>query len=222
MVTSVVVLQIFLLLLPGFCTQKIKAKIATLKTSSDLDRVTDALVYSLLNYASVVVFGWLTGAKVPNVYDAVKADKIDLTSVGFIPGFILALFGVSMFWGFVIGLADDQDWLYRALRMVRLSTKSGRVDVWSDVFHDIRKVWVRVHLEDGRMLVGWPDYYSGESGQREVFLRHAAFMDQDGNEYPIEGPGVLVTLHGKITLVEMLNSPTEVADVERKGSPDSA
>ena len=48
MVTSVVVLQIFLLLLPGFCTQKIKAKIATLKASTDLDRITDALVYSLL------------------------------------------------------------------------------------------------------------------------------------------------------------------------------
>ena len=221
MVTSVVVLQIFLLLLPGFCTQKIKAKISTLKTSSDLDRVTDALVYSLLNYASVILFGWLTGTKVPNVYDAVKADKIDLTAVGFTPGFILALFGVSLFWGFIIGFADDQDWLYRLLRLARLSTKSGRVDVWSDVFHDIRKVWVRVHLEDDRMIVGWPDYYSGESGQREMFLKNAAFMDQKGNEYPVDGPGVLVTLHGKITLVEMLYPRKEMGDVEGEKSADS-
>lgn len=213
MVTSLVVLQIFLLLLPGFCTQKIKAKLATLKTSSDLDRVTDALVYSLLNYASVVLFGWLTGTKVPNVYDAVKADKIDLAAVGFTPTFVLGLFGASLFWGFVIGIADDQDWLYRVLRLIRLSTKSGRVDVWSDAFHDIRKVWVRVHLEDGRMIVGWPDYYSGESGQREVFLKDAAFMDQNGMVYPVDGPGVLVTLHGKITLVEMLNSRKEANDV---------
>lgn len=127
MVTSVVVLQIFLLLLPGFCTQKIKAKIATLKTSSDLDRVTDALVYSLLNYASVIVFGCLLGLKVPNVYDAIKADKIDLAGVGFTPAFILGLFGVSVFWGFVLGFADDQDWLYQALRGAGLSTKSGRL-----------------------------------------------------------------------------------------------
>ena len=139
MVTSVVVLQIFLLLLPGFCTQKVKAKISALKTSSDMDRVTDALVYSLLNYASVILFGWLAGMKVPNIYDAVKADKIDLTAVGFTPAFIVTLFGVSLFWGFIIGFADDQDWLYRALRRARLSTKSGRVDVWSDVFHDIRR-----------------------------------------------------------------------------------
>jgi hypothetical protein len=96
----------------GFCTQKINAKLATLKTSSDLDRVTDALVYSLLNYASVIVFGWFSGIKVPNVYDAVKADKIDLAAVGFTPAFIWGLFGASLFWGFVIGIADDQDWLY--------------------------------------------------------------------------------------------------------------
>jgi hypothetical protein len=212
MVTSVVVLQIFLLLLPGFCTQKIKAKIATLKASTDLDRITDALVYSLLNYASVILFGWLAGIKVPNVYDAVKAEKIDLTSVGFTPGFIVALFGVSLFWGFLIGFADDQDWLYRILRAARLSTKSGRVNVWSDVFHDVQRVWVRVHLEDGRMIVGWPDYYSGESGQRELFLKDAAFMDQDGSEYPVDGPGVLVTIHGKIAVVEMLNSRKEMAN----------
>ena len=156
------------------------------------------------------------------LYDAVKADKIDLTAVGFTPAFIVTLFGVSLFWGFIIGFADDQDWLYRALRRARLSTKSGRVDVWSDVFHDIRKVWVRVHLEDGRMIVGWPDYYSGESGQREVFLKNAAFMDQNGNEYPVDGPGVLVTLHGKITLVEMLNSRKEVVNVEGERFPDAA
>lgn len=29
--------------------------------------------------ASVILFGWLAGIKAPNVYDAVKADKIDLT-----------------------------------------------------------------------------------------------------------------------------------------------
>ena len=87
--------------------------------------------------------------------------------------------------------------------------------------HDIRKVWVRVHLEDGRMIVGWPDYYSGESGQREVFLKNAAFMDQNGNEYPVDGPGVLVTLHGKITLAEMLNSRKEVVNVEGERFPDA-
>jgi hypothetical protein len=63
------------------------------------------------------------------------------------------------------------------------------------------------------MIVGWPDHYSGESGQREIFLKDAAFMDQTGREFPVDGPGVLVTLHGKITVVEMLDSRKEMSDV---------
>lgn len=70
--------------------------------------------------------------------------------------------------------------------------------------------------------MGWPDYYSGESGQREIFLRNAAFMDAAGNEYPVDGPGVLVTLHGKIVLVEMLNPRKEIADARGERASHSA
>ena len=44
-----------------------------------------------------------------------------------------------------------------------------------------------------RSVIGWIRNYSDEDETTELFLEDAAWVDTDGNEFPIQGPGILLT-----------------------------
>lgn len=93
------------------------------------------------------------------------------------------------------------DWFaYKAGLTKRLTTRS----VWLDTFGTFRGVWIRVHLESGEKIVGWPRFYSENTSEPELFLAESYIERTTGTVSYIDGPGILLTPTAKIVMIELL------------------
>ena len=64
---------------------------------------------------------------------------------------------------------------------------------------------MQIGLKDGRMVRGWLRCYSDEAEDSTFFLEAATWVGDDGNQYPVNGPGILFTKESGIQFVMFLN-----------------
>ena len=109
-----------------------------------------------------------------------------------------------------VGLAylNNSRLLYKPLNLTRITTKASSVDVWADAFDRYRGFWINLRFADGRLLVGWPRFYSQFGEPRELFLVDASWWEPDGAggmiEKKVDGAGVYVSDFSKIEAIEVL------------------
>lgn len=105
--------------------------------------------------------------------------------------------------------------LYRLAQKSRVTFKTGRINVWHDVFHDNRGQWVNVTFKDGTSIIGWPRYYSVDEERFEIFLADAMIRQPVKNtaessvpaewiELEVTGPGVYINNFDEIQYVAMI------------------
>lgn len=87
---------------------------------------------------------------------------------------------------------------------LKLTRKTGRIDVWHDVFTELRGYWIEVKLKDGTKILGWPDFYSENPDKRELFLRNVLITNPDNSSYDIRGDGILLTDKADIESIEFI------------------
>lgn len=201
MLTTVAALNVLIFLLPGFVSQRIIEGLTVVGKRTDITRVIDALVLSLLNYLAYTFTA---------LYISTKPVPLSLTPEGHLqfgisdvagPGVLIL---ISLLMGLIFSKSINAGWHYAFLRRIRLTRRTGRVDIWYDVFSDFRGHWIRAHLKDGTTITGWPDYYSDNPEKRELFLADAEVTTPDGTSYDIEGTGILLTEKADIVQIEIL------------------
>jgi hypothetical protein len=58
------------------------------------------------------------------------------------------------------------------------------------------------------MLIGWVRYYSDDVNDGAIFLEKARWVDEDGAEVPVNGPGILLLGKAGIQYVMFLENET--------------
>lgn len=114
-----------------------------------------------------------------------------------------------------IAFGNNKGYLYRAARCVGITYRTGRIDVWQEVFHGNRGKWVRIQFSDGRTLIGWPQYYSEFGKERELFLAKALWRipqspagpDQQPvyREREVTGAGTYIGNFDLVTAIDILD-----------------
>lgn len=196
-------LQIFLILLPGFLTSWIVLALTVRPPQTELDKIIEALFYSFVTYfLSILILG-------------IQPIVVTVTQTGGSQvqlGIDVTAFRQFVFWTFLIALTlglgisflNTNDIPTRFLRRARITRRSSRATVWSDVFHDIT-TFVLIEFTDGRRLRGWPRYFSDTPEEGSIFLEHAAWILDDGTPVEIEGPGILITKNLLVQTVSFLS-----------------
>jgi hypothetical protein len=169
-------LAVLLVLLPGFFSAKIVQTLCVRSKQSELDKVVEALLFSLFTY---ILFALTLGVELP----------------------LLILY--SLILGFAWGWVINHDALLKWLRRLGFTQRSSRVSVWSDIFHILGGT-VQIGLKDGRMAEGWLRCYSDEAEDAALFLESASWIDENGKIYPVDGPGILFTKESEIQFVIFL------------------
>jgi hypothetical protein len=198
MPTSVVALQILLILLPGFAAAYFVQLIAIRAKQSDLDKVIEALLFSFLIYVSDSLIH--RGQAPIAISHNAQGDAID-----FHPGNLLWLAGLALFFGLAM---TAYVW-----RRLKLTERTSRNSIWNDAFQDVRQTvdpslgtFVQVELKDGRSIMGVVSFYSDIAMECSVFLQNARWINpEDGSIVKIDGPGILLTQNAEITSVSFLN-----------------
>lgn len=188
MPTSLEALQVILYLLPGYVTLRVKELLSFPNKASDIGRAIDGVVLTFLN---LVVLFTLRLILPENFFSTIYATTI-------------SLFLISVLLGVVLGSDTVTSKCYGAMRYLGLTNMSGRVDAWSDAFNNIRGIYVKVTLANGKQYLGWPMYYSDDPELKDLFLADAYSLE-GGEATKIAGPGVLIPGKSDLVSIEFLD-----------------
>jgi hypothetical protein len=214
MPATLLALQVFLILLPGFSAAYFVQALATRRSQSDLERVIEALVFSFVIY---VCYMPINGGKLPFhiVHDLTgKGDDTVLWE----PAQLAWLAVITMAFGLasVAYIRFDGNQLFQGIRLTERTTRNS---IWNDVFESeaIKGQPLQVELDDGRSVLGSLLYYSDAAEDASIYLTQAAWVDADGETVAIPGSGILLTKNSGIRTVSLLNpapdDPDDAADI---------
>ncbi|MFZ1890302.1 MAG: DUF6338 family protein [Candidatus Binataceae bacterium] len=194
-------LTVLIFLLPGFLSERLADALTIRPQRSAAMEVVEALIFSLLVYLLYSIVGFVVG--LPPIVSLVGA-------IGTITASGQSIWGVAVLVIGALVLAAAQaivvnyewfDWFaYNTGLTKRLTTWS----VWLDTFGTFRGVWIRVHLENGDRIVGWPRFYSENTAEPELFLADSYIEGTNGAVTNVDGPGILLTPTAKIAMIELL------------------
>ena len=218
MITSLTALTILFFLLPGVLGLLVFEQVVeTRKERSQFDKI---VIGAALALVSVAITNWafmFLGQPVFRLEPLLGGESIN-EALGVPSGWPLA---ASTFVGCVIAILaagiHNSGRIHGFLKWLKLTRETGRPDVWHDAFSTHRGVWVRLTFNDGRVLVGWPQYYSAGGAEiRELFLANAAWtfpaqreategeIKEEALEEEVTGPGVYVHNFDQVTSIEFL------------------
>jgi hypothetical protein len=194
-------LGILLVLLPGFASAYLVQLLAARRRQSELDKVIEALIFSLTLYLITLRF---FGYSLPIAWHHGDVNNSDAWQIIIVWPHLMWLAGLALVLGAAYAACINHNWLTVLFRWLRISERSSRSSVWNDTFPDIQG-FVQVGLSSGRTVIGWIRKYSDEDDAYELFLQEAAWVDDKGDEYPIHGAGILLTKNSGIEYVMFLD-----------------
>jgi len=203
MPTSLIALQILLILLPGFAAAYILQLLALRGTQTDFDKAVEACLYSILIYAAFVLF---THGALPFDIVPAKPPATDATIVWH-PNKLIGLAVITLAFS-LAGVAYinlDGNWIFRKLKLTERTTRRS---IWNDIFQKEAKTVqvVQVELSDGRSILGVLTYYSDSADDCSVYIEQASWVDDTGATIPIPGPGILLTKNANISSISLLDN----------------
>jgi hypothetical protein len=193
-------LAVLLILLPGFLCARIVQALCVRAGQTELDKVVEALLYSFVIY---VVFALSVGG-LPVALHVESVGEAKRYAVETKPGALLILAAIALALSLLVSLSTTQDLHGRLLRRLRVTQRTARSSVWSDVFHMLGG-YVQIELADGRNILGWLRYYSDTPEESSLYLEDAAWIGLDGKTVKIPGPGVLLTAQSGIRTIMFLD-----------------
>jgi hypothetical protein len=207
MPATLLALQVFLILLPGFSAAYIVQALATRRSQSDLERVIEALVFSFVIY---VCYMPLNSGRLPFHIENDPTGKGSDT-VLWQPAQLAYLAGVALIFAFaaVAYIKLDGNAFFRYLRLTERTTRNS---IWNDILESEadKDQPVQVELADGRNLMGVLLYYSDAAEDGSVYLTQASWVDATGEPIPIPGPGILLTKSSGIKSISLLSPAPEI------------
>lgn len=190
--------SILMALWPGFlCSSMLD--VITVRPHKDKEgRIFEALSFSLLVSALLVVVGeTLNRLGWPSAHIMPMSAQLPLISPSPMGILIAAVLAVCI--AGLAGASINNDWHMSMLRCLGFSRRTARGTVWLDVFTDQRR-YVTVHLSDGRRIYGWPMYYADTPEEGDLYLHDPFWIGDDGQGTPMGSHGVLV----KAAMVELI------------------
>lgn len=242
MPTSLVALEIFLILLPGFAAAYVVQQLATRRTQSDLERVIEALLFSFIIY---VCFAAASQGRLPFTLEKQSAsqpgsasgaapagsnakapekaaadDDDSSQTIVWNPGSLGLLAGITFAFAVlaILYINHDGNRLFRRLRLTERTTRSS---IWTDIFESEagQEQIVQVELPGNRSILGVLLYYSDDPDENSLFIAKASWVTADGDQIPIPGQGILLTKQSGILSISLL-SPAGHARAERPRERD--
>jgi hypothetical protein len=191
---------VLFLLLPGFLCARLVQALCARSKRTELDKVVEALLYSFLVYVVYALF-------FHSIPLALRVEHLDGSERYFLETdtrSLLLLLVFSIVLAIVVAFLTNNDIAFRVLRKLRVTQRTSRVSLWSDVFHTLGG-YVQVELADGRSVLGWLKYYSDSPDEPSLFLEDAAWVSEKGEAIQIPGPGIMLTKDSGIRNIHFLH-----------------
>lgn len=168
MPTSLIALQVLLILLPGFAAAYVVQLLAVRGPQTDFDKVIEAALYSVLIYGG---YSALSRGRLPFAFSGAGTPNPTIT---WYPQSLFILLGMTLLVATAYILYFNKD-ANRFLRRLNFTTRTTRRSVWNDIFEGqaIDNQIVQVELEGNRSVIGVLSYWSDSSDEGSIYLEQA-------------------------------------------------
>ena len=201
------IITILFFLLPGFVTAAIFFSYTSHPKPSAFERVIQALVFTILNYATVEIIR-LCGRTLH--WFSIQSDIVWIyettTRVShvlhLVPNEItLVFFAVSL--GIIAVYISNNDILHRILRKYHFTVEDSYPSQWYSAFSQSR-TYVVLHLIGQRRLYGWPKEWSGNPNSGHLLITECEWLDGD-KSIPVMGVDSMLIQVSDVEMVEFLD-----------------
>ena len=200
------IITILLFLLPGFVTAAVFFSYTSHLKPSPFERVIQALVFTILNHATVEVLRlcgrtfywfsmqtdvvWIRGAvaRVALVFDT-------------IPDALLYVV-IAVLLGFTAVYITNNDTFHRILRRYKFTAEDSYPSEWYSAFAQSR-TYVVLHLIGQRRLYGWPKEWSGNPDNGHLLIAECEWLDGD-QRIPVEDVDTMLIPVSDVEMVEFV------------------
>ncbi len=189
-------------LVPGLIAAALFRMLAEAKRFNTFDLLTFSLVLTLFgNVTSQSLFG-------QSLLPDIKTGEDRVLLFSYASFTVLALILVTIcccLVSLVLVFIGKYSHFYTLMRKIYMTNKTGRINIWHDVFDTYHGRWIKVTFKDGSSITGWPKFYSVEEDRFELFLVDAAILSpmtnrpdahdeasQQWAELDVDGPGVYI------------------------------
>jgi hypothetical protein len=217
MPSSFEALGVLLILLPGFSCSYIAQALTTRARRTELDKIIEALVFSCVLYGITIPF---FGATLPVSW---RIESPSLYTVQLHQAHLITLVALAIGGAILYSACLEHDWLLIPFRKLHITEKTTRPSIWIDAFQDIAEddCYLMVGISRGRTVLGYLSYYSDDPDESSIFLEDAAWLKENGDQQPIDGPGILLTKQSGIEYVAFLY-PAEEEEESENSEPSSS
>jgi hypothetical protein len=182
-------------LLPGFLVAWIFFALTTHQKPNQLERVIQALIFTLIVRALVIVEKHVLLALGTWINLGAWSEDSEL----------IASVVSAVLLGFLVAWLTNTDKVHELLRRFKISQRSASPNEWCTVFGP-REQFVVVELKDERRLYGWPKVWPSDPEKGHIFLTFASWLH---GEKPVdlnEAEGVLISVKD-VAHIEFVKAP---------------
>lgn len=187
--------SILIVLLPGFVSVTVLNAIIVRKDRDNFTKLFEALAFTVAAYGSAafvvsllqLIGGSQTSGTEATVFSLIGGGSMKIVLM---PAFTL---GYPLF----IGASITHDWHMNFFRRIGVTNKVARdalwyKTTWSEVWTEQKRRYVVANLTDGTRILGWPMYYSDTPEEGWVYLYEPQWIDDNGDNIPMERHGILI------------------------------
>jgi hypothetical protein len=203
---TVLAFEIFLFFIPGFLSLKVLDILTVRMKTTQMMELATAFLFTLINYAIYLLLArWLSFIEPLTVTVTEDLQTINLYGLNAVSVVFIVL--ISFFTGGLFGFLLNKGWGYWLLRKIKLTIKTGRPSVWWDIFNEVKKKWIVVHLNDDNdtRIYGYAGYVPENPEEKDLFIAEASFLDDENKEHPIPGPGILLSAAKDVKFIEFVD-----------------
>jgi Family of unknown function (DUF6338) len=196
----------FLYLLPGFVGQAMYFYLCEAASPDAFGRVLNAFIITL---PAVGLANWVFDIPLVPVAALDEKSTVIVILNALVGKNLLYVSAIALVIAIAAAVAKNHGWILWAARRIRMTYKNDSLDVWQDAFYKNRGVWIRLRYTDGKILEGWPQFFSNAGKSREIFVAKATWWEPGGEEASmlpttVEGPGVYVGDFSRVVAIELL------------------
>ncbi len=206
-------------LLPGFIVAWIIYGLTAHLKPSFFERIVQALIFTVLVRAILVVFRFFAVTVGENVYSlGAWSDEVE-----FMWSIIIAIStGLFITWcvnnDFPLFLFrkdgeekchDNFRWLHKLLSKIKLTDKTLHPTEWYSAFNSEPR-YIVLHLKGERRLYGWPKQYPDDPEKGHFLIEEAEWLLDDGSSAPLYSVKQLLIPSSDVEQIEFSKNQSEI------------
>jgi hypothetical protein len=208
--TSKDVLALLTQLMPGFLTAWVVYGLTTYTKPSQFERVVQALIYSFIVSAIVVLVerGLLFIGRFFQVGIWDKSAEVIASSA------------VALVLGLILSYYMRNDSFFALARRLNLTNRTAYPTEWYGAFARKPRYLV-LHLAGGRRISGYPREWPSEPTTGHFRLTDAAWIGDDNQETPLDGDESILIEAKQVEMVEFLKDVEELPNAAKAAESPS-